>query len=164
MRYRFIDAHKKVWPINVMSSVLNVSTSGYYGWLQRRPSRRALANDILDGHIRQVFSQHKQRYGAPRLVDEIKGRGLSCSENRVALDSSPAARLHSIRGDVRAVAVGAPRHRMREQVALLGDCWNCHQPPFASERRQSTFSSLAFYPVSNVTASARHAQASSPGP
>lgn len=84
MRYRFVDAHKKVWPINLMCSVLNVSTSGYYDWAHRRPSRRALANGILDGHIRQVFSEHKQRYGAPRIADEINGRGLSCSENRVA--------------------------------------------------------------------------------
>jgi len=84
MRYRFIETHKKVWPINVMCSVLNVSSSGYYGWTHRRPSRRALANDILDSHIRQVFSAHKQRYGAPRIADEVNGQGLSCSENRVA--------------------------------------------------------------------------------
>lgn len=84
MRYRFIESYKKVWPITVMCSVLNVSTSGYYGWVHRRPSRRALANGVLDGHIRQVFSQHKQRYGAPRLADEISSGGLLCSENRVA--------------------------------------------------------------------------------
>jgi len=84
MRYRFVDAHKKVWPINLMCRVLNISTSGYYDWTHRRPGRRALANGILDGHIRQVFGQHKQRYGAPRVADEINGRGISCSENRVA--------------------------------------------------------------------------------
>jgi len=42
------------------------------------------ANDILDSHIRQVFGQHKQRYGAPRIADEVHGQGLPCSENRVA--------------------------------------------------------------------------------
>jgi putative transposase len=84
MRYRFIETHKKVWPITLMCNVLNVSSSGFYEWVHRRPSRRAIANDRLDGHIRQVFDQHKQRYGAPRIADEINGQGLSCSENRVA--------------------------------------------------------------------------------
>jgi hypothetical protein len=84
MRYRLIETHKKVWPITLMCNVLNVSSSGFYEWVHRRPSRRAIANDRLDGHIRQVFDQHKQRYGAPRIVDEINGRGLSCSKNRVA--------------------------------------------------------------------------------
>jgi putative transposase len=84
MRYRFIETHKKVWPITLMCNVLNVSSSGFYEWGHRRPSRRAIANDRLDGHIRQVFDQHKQRYGAPRIVDEINGHGQSCSKNRVA--------------------------------------------------------------------------------
>ena len=38
----------------------------------------------LDGQIRVVYSEHKQRYGAPRIADELKDRGLRCSENRVA--------------------------------------------------------------------------------
>ena len=84
MRYRFIESHKKVWPITLMCSVLNVSSSGFYEWVHRRPSRRAIANDVLDGRVRQVFDAHKQRYGAPRIADEVSGQGLPCSENRVA--------------------------------------------------------------------------------
>ena len=41
MRYRFIETHKKVWPITPMCSLLNVSSSGFYVWVHRRPSRRA---------------------------------------------------------------------------------------------------------------------------
>jgi putative transposase len=84
MRYRFIDAHQKAWPINLMCGVLSVSRSGYYDWSRRSPSLRAQANRALDERIQAIFSKHRQRYGAPRIVDELHDEGVECSENRVA--------------------------------------------------------------------------------
>ena len=65
MRYRFIDAHKKAWPVNLMCGVLNVSRSGFYHWLGRGLSRRTQSNKELDRRIREFFARHRQRYGAP---------------------------------------------------------------------------------------------------
>lgn len=84
MRYRFIDTHKKVWPINLMCGVLDVSRSGFYHWQGRGPSRQAWTNKKLDNRIRELFARHKQRYGAPRLTDDLHDEGIACSENRVA--------------------------------------------------------------------------------
>ena len=84
MRYRFIDGHKKVWPIHLMCDVLSVSRSGYYDWAGRGPSRRAQANALLDGRIYDIFSRHRQRYGSPRITDDLRDEGIACSENRVA--------------------------------------------------------------------------------
>jgi putative transposase len=84
MRYRFIDAHKKVWPVNLMCGVLDVSSSGYYDWTKRGPSRRALSNRVLDRRIGEIFSCHRQRYGAPRIADTLRDESIQCSENRVA--------------------------------------------------------------------------------
>ena len=84
MRYRFIDTYKKTWPIRLMCQVLNVSSSGYYNWHRRPESARAQSNRALDSEIRQVYGEHKQRYGVPRITDELKDRGFQCSENRVA--------------------------------------------------------------------------------
>ena len=84
LRYRFIDAHKKIWPVRLMSRVLDVSTSGYYEWRQRPESKQNQSNRVLDSHIREVYDEHKQRYGVPRITDELRDRGLQCSENRVA--------------------------------------------------------------------------------
>ncbi len=84
MRYRFIDAHKKVWPITLMCAVLKVSRSGYYDWCDRPPSDRDRANAVLDNEIQAVFEEHRQRYGSPRITDELNDRGIACSENRVA--------------------------------------------------------------------------------
>ena len=84
MRYRFIDAHKKAWPVNLMSGVLNVSSSGYYDWRGRGLSGRAQSNRELDSRIRKIFSRHQQRYGAPRITTDLHDEGIECSENRVA--------------------------------------------------------------------------------
>ena len=83
MRYRFIDAHKKVWPVILMCGVLSVSRSGYYHWAARGPSRRACSNRDLDSRIRKIFVRHKQRYGAPRITTDLHDEGVKCSENRV---------------------------------------------------------------------------------
>lgn len=84
MRYAFIEDHKQSWPIRLMCEVLDVSPSGYYDWRTRPEGTRCRSNRALDGEIRLVYSEHKQRYGAPRITDELKDRGIRCSENRVA--------------------------------------------------------------------------------
>lgn len=59
MRYRFIDAHKKAWPVILMCGVLSVSRSGYYHWVARGPSRRALSNENLVKRIGKIFARDK---------------------------------------------------------------------------------------------------------
>ena len=82
MRYRFIGRHQKTWPISLMCGVLGVSRSGYYHWVRRDPLESA--NTELDRQIREIFDRHRQRYGAPRIADELHDSGIECSENRVA--------------------------------------------------------------------------------
>ena len=84
MRYAFIKMHQKAWPITLMCRVLEVSKTGYYDWGKRCPGVRAASNQALDEHIREVFNQHKGRYGSPRIADELNDRDIPCSENRVA--------------------------------------------------------------------------------
>ena len=84
MRYRFIDAHKKAWPINLMCGVLDVSRSGFYYWVRCEPSQRAQSNRKIDQRIRTIFALHHERYGAPRITDSLHDEGFKCSENRVA--------------------------------------------------------------------------------
>lgn len=64
--------------------MLNIERSGYYAWLKKVPGKRAQANTALDKKILTTFHQHKGRYGAPRLHDELQGEGERVSKNRVA--------------------------------------------------------------------------------
>jgi transposase InsO family protein len=84
MRYRFIDAHQKAWPVNLMCGVLNVSRSGFYHWKARGPSQGTLSNRELDSRVRELFAHHERRYGAPRITSDLHDEGFGCSENRVA--------------------------------------------------------------------------------
>jgi len=72
MRYQFIDTHKKTWPITLMCQVLYVSTSGYYNGYRRPESAQKQSHRILDEQIQKVYAEHKQRYGVPRITDELK--------------------------------------------------------------------------------------------
>lgn len=84
MRYRFIDEHKKVWPVTLMCGVLSVSRSGYDHWSTRVLSHRRLANVVLDQQIREIFTTHRQRDGTPRITATLHEEGVRCSRNRVA--------------------------------------------------------------------------------
>ncbi len=67
-----------------MCEVLEVSTSGYYDWVERQPSVTEKRRDELAGGIRTIHAEVKKRYGSPRMHAELVARGHSCSVNTVA--------------------------------------------------------------------------------
>lgn len=73
MKYVFIENHRAEFSIKVMCRVLRVARSGWYAWSLRRhqPDRRQLFRLVCDAAVRQAFCAEKQRYGAPRLADEL---------------------------------------------------------------------------------------------
>lgn len=64
--------------------MLQVHRSGYYAWLNKKPSNQALANQLLDKKIAAIFDAHHKRYGYPRITQELRALGETCSKNRVA--------------------------------------------------------------------------------
>lgn len=67
-----------------MCGALGVSRGGFYAWLKRPESRRAVANRTLLVHIRTSFEQSDRTYGSPRVFRDLQEWGHPCSENRVA--------------------------------------------------------------------------------
>ena len=67
-----------------MCRVLGVSTSGYYAWRKRQPSRRAQADQKLLKRIRTIHERSKGTYGAPRIHAELAEAGVHVSRKRVA--------------------------------------------------------------------------------
>ena len=84
MRYQFIDRQKRVWPVTLMCRMFDVSRSGFYGWTRRGLSPHIPSNVDLDRRIRTIFTEHRQRYGAPRIAKTLQQEGFPCSENRIA--------------------------------------------------------------------------------
>ena len=67
-----------------MCKMLQVSPSGYYAWRKRPKSNRSTQNEQLVQQIKGIHQQSRQTYGSPRVHNELKDQGVTCSENRVA--------------------------------------------------------------------------------
>jgi putative transposase len=84
MKYSFIAAHQKEFPVIRMCQVLNVSESGYYAWCKREPSQRKREDESLGKRIEDAYHDNRQVYGSPRLHAELKEQGVHCGRKRVA--------------------------------------------------------------------------------
>jgi len=93
MRYRFIQAEKASYPVEVLCRVLTVARSGYYAWCRRPLGRRAQQNQGLLTHIRACYQAARGRYGSPRIHRDLQARGVRVGRHRVAR----LMRLHDIR-------------------------------------------------------------------
>ncbi len=67
-----------------MCRVLSVSKSGYYEWLSRKESPRAIALKKDTEEVLAIYYSSKKRYGSPKIHAELGARGIHTSRNRVA--------------------------------------------------------------------------------
>ena len=77
------DLREQGFPVAALCHTLQVSRSGYYAWEQGCRSSRAEENQRLMPQIREVFREHKRRYGARRISRELSSRGTCCGTRRV---------------------------------------------------------------------------------
>jgi transposase InsO family protein len=65
---------------------LEVSSSGYYDWRNRRsvPGPRAQGNQILAKQIEEIHIRSRQTYGSPRIVEELRKQGFRHGRNRIS--------------------------------------------------------------------------------
>ncbi len=84
MKYRFIDEHRRQWPVRLMCRLLQVSPGGYYTWRDRPASACRQRRQTLVVEIQAIHQQFKERYGSPRIYKELRARGLDCCVNTVA--------------------------------------------------------------------------------
>lgn len=83
-RFAFIDAERAHHDVTVLCRLLKVSRSGFYAWLSRPPSPRAVADGVLTEQIRTAFTDNRQVYGAPRVHAELADAGVRVGRKRVA--------------------------------------------------------------------------------
>jgi transposase InsO family protein len=75
---------EREYPLTELCAAFGVSRSGYYAWRERQPSARTQANTRLLAEIQILRQGEEVCYGSPRMTEELKGRGHTCSENRIA--------------------------------------------------------------------------------
>jgi putative transposase len=85
--YAWMDEHKSIWPLKAMCAALGVSKSGYYASKHRgqgeKAQQRAKQQGQISAAIQQQSQRHKQRYGRPRMTDQLKKLGFAVNHKRV---------------------------------------------------------------------------------
>jgi putative transposase len=79
-----VKAYQADYSVSTLCRLHNVSESGYYAWLKRKPSSRVLANLALGDRIEAIHRQSRSTYGRPRIQAELKDDGIRTSDKRVA--------------------------------------------------------------------------------
>jgi len=84
MKFQFMKEHRSEFAVSKMSNALGVSESGFYGYLNRPPSKRAAFKKMLRENIRQAYVNHGGTAGSRTIEADLKALGIECGKNRVA--------------------------------------------------------------------------------
>lgn len=103
MRYAWREVQRTVYTVDERCRVLGVSESGYRAWTRGgTPDRTRLTDAQRLALIRALHAALKGAYGSPRIIRELRGRGVPASKERV----ERLMREHGIRA----------RHKRRDKV------------------------------------------------
>ena len=68
--------------VRMLCELLGVSPSGYYGWRQRRPTKRQSEDAALAAKIAAAHKASRRTYGAPRILEDLREEGIHTSKRR----------------------------------------------------------------------------------
>jgi putative transposase len=74
VKYAWIHEHRDSFCLATMCRVLEVSASGYYDWIDRQPSPRAVRHERIQAAVRQVHAQSHGIYGSHKVAQELQNR------------------------------------------------------------------------------------------
>ncbi len=80
-----MNKHRLQYPIKLAARVLEVSRSGYYSWLIRKPSARQLRHDDLKPRIMEAHLIARKTYGPKRLQDALADQGIGVGRDQISL-------------------------------------------------------------------------------
>jgi len=77
-------AEKSNFTVTRMARLLEVSRSGFYAWLGRAPSARAMRQERIGQKVAWFHGASDDVYGAPRIVADLRADGEVISRKTVA--------------------------------------------------------------------------------
>jgi putative transposase len=92
VKYAWIAKHCGSYSVSVLCEVLCVSKSGYYAWLDRPPSSRALRRERIDAAVRQVHAASHGIYGSGKIAKEL----AQCEELETACRNTVAQAMREM--------------------------------------------------------------------
>ena len=82
-RYAMMKEQRLNYPVPLLGRMLNVSTSGYYAWVDRPLSNRAREELRLELEIRAADQRTRQTYGPERLQHDLAEHGIQVGICRI---------------------------------------------------------------------------------
>jgi hypothetical protein len=122
-----------------MCHILQVSSSGYYKWCRNTPGCQMSAQEVALVEIKAIHAEVKERYGSPRIHQELKKRGFKTSRmtSRLVVDALNMAiqrrmpgegiLTHSDRGSQYAsdhYQRVLEKHGIQCSMSGVGQCWD----------------------------------------
>jgi putative transposase len=92
VKYAWIAKYCGSYSVSVLCEVLGVSKSGYYAWLDRPPSSRALRRERIDAAVRQVHAASHGIYGSGKIAKEL----AQCEELETACRNTVAQAMREM--------------------------------------------------------------------
>ena len=74
---------KAEYPLTVLCRCLRVSPSGFYAWCARPESAHTRKDRQLRVLVHESFTKSKQRYGSPRIYEDLVEQGVPVSRKRI---------------------------------------------------------------------------------
>ena len=109
-----------------MAKLLDVSTSGYYGWFSRPESEREQERLLLDVLVKAACEASRGRYGSLKISRALAAQGKPYRRNRVAF----SMRRQGLRSKVRRkfVVTTDTKHDLKASPNLLNRSFDAGRP------------------------------------
>jgi len=83
VKYAMMKELQEDYPVPFMCRIYDVSSSGYYAWLGRPPSKRAQEEARLEVEILAAHQRTRETYGPERLQEDLADNGVKTTVHRV---------------------------------------------------------------------------------
>lgn len=80
----FVAENEREFGVKDMCKVLDVSRSGYYAWVKRKPCQHGIEDKALEKLIKEIYAQGRRKYGSPRVQLGLRNRGHRHGRKRIA--------------------------------------------------------------------------------
>jgi transposase InsO family protein len=83
MRYQWIKKHRRHYPLALMCQVLQVSTSGFYDWLKRPPSKQQQRKEKIAQAATRFYFESYRIYGYRKVWEDLIEQNIICCPETV---------------------------------------------------------------------------------
>jgi putative transposase len=96
-KYEYIKSNSHNHDIRMKCRLLGVARSGYYSWLEKPESDRAIEDKRLLRLIKASFAESQGVYGAPRIFLDLREAAGEKTVSELSRDTEPGDTLQASR-------------------------------------------------------------------